>query len=121
MNREVFLCILAMGCYRRLNLVGLLCALALPLAGCGGSDDAGSAAVAIPAVVQRMDAEFPADGKIHVQSRGVFAIKPATSLCSFQEDGRVYESSFAEYRTQIERRKTSIDANGTFWPDAQHV
>jgi hypothetical protein len=48
------------------------------LSGC----DQGSKTAAMPAVVQQMvAAEFPADGEIHVQNRGVFVVKPDTMFC----------------------------------------
>jgi hypothetical protein len=57
-----------------------LCVLlgALVLTGCGKTD------TAVPDEVrQMMNADFPADGQIHVQSRGKFDIKPDTLFCYY--------------------------------------
>jgi hypothetical protein len=60
----------------------------LALSGCEGDAGAGSAAqprIVVPAFVQKMvDADFPADGQIHVQSVGKFEIKPDTIFCIFR-------------------------------------
>ena len=62
--------------------------MAAALGACGSGSGAGSGSakpeVAVPAFVQRMvDADFPADGQIHVQSRGKFVIDLKTGFCTF--------------------------------------
>ncbi len=60
----------------RIRNVGM--ALPMALASCGG----GSAEPRAPVEIQKlMAADFPADGQIHVQSRGNFVISSETAVC----------------------------------------
>lgn len=48
----------------------------------------------VPAFVQTMiDSDFPADGEVHVERRGKFAIRPSTLFCSYPSlvDGSLRE------------------------------
>ena len=59
-----------------------LALLAVALHGCGRASDIPD----IPDVVETMLAvEFPADGQIHMQSRGKFEIGPETTFCTFPD------------------------------------
>ena len=61
-----------------------VCAMALMLGGCS---DGENGAPEVPAAIQEMmAADFPADGEIHVQSRGTFEIRPETKVCRAQRD-----------------------------------
>ncbi len=84
-----------------------LVAAALALAGCGGGGAPVSAGVEVPAAVQAMmAAEFPADGEIHVQSRGKIVIEPETPTCYFENGFIVEPQSLFDALGQVKSLST---------------
>ena len=69
--------------------------LAFALCGCGDNGGAAKVPLVPPQVQQMMDAQFPADGQIHIQSKGRIRIKPETSVCEIWP--AVSESKRADY------------------------
>jgi hypothetical protein len=69
--------------WRRIMGSGAVLLAVMALSGCGG------VGADVPdAVKTMMAAEFPADGQIHVQSRGKIVIKPETPVCRhWKKDG----------------------------------
>jgi hypothetical protein len=67
-----------------MRALGAILMIGFSLSGCGSGAEDGSAQppVVIPSFVQKMvDADFAADGQIHVQSVGKFEIKPTSMQC----------------------------------------
>src|SRR4051812_45233860 len=64
----------------------LMAAIAMALCGCdrdGGTIRDGTSSERVPASVQtRINGDFPADGRIHVQPRGRFRVEPTTLFCA---------------------------------------
>jgi hypothetical protein len=69
-----------------MRVLGAVLMGAAMLGGCGGdkaADPASAAKVEIPGAVQAIvNAPFAADGEIHVQSRGTFALKAGAAICA---------------------------------------
>lgn len=84
------------------------------LAGCDGAPSQRFVPAAIETLMQ---AEFPADGAIHVRAKGQFLTRPGMAICTYQKNGGVYKMLLGEELLRISNGRDS--ANGKMLENAE--